>query len=146
MPRPKALGIARRAPFSGRQARQAESFRLPRTNLFGSFAFLAYSIRHLGFPRARSKGDCMKAKRMALLGMLVCMIGAVASAQIAPSTSGDIGLFTIPTADTPRAGQLTLGVYGWKEQLAAGNLAFSNTDFRSRQYSHWAGEVSLGFG
>jgi outer membrane protein OmpA-like peptidoglycan-associated protein len=88
----------------------------------------------------------MKAKRTALLGMFVCLIGAAASAQIAPSTSGDIGLFTIPTADTPRAGQLTLGVYGWKEQLAAGNLAFADTDFRSRLYSHWAGEGSLGLG
>ena len=88
----------------------------------------------------------MKAKRTALLAMLVCLIGAAASAQIAPSTSGDIGLFTIPTADTPRAGQLTLGVYGWKEQLGAGNLAFTDTDFRSRLYSHWAGEGSLGFG
>lgn len=88
----------------------------------------------------------MKAKRTALLGMFVCLIGAAASAQIAPSTSGDIGLFTIPTADVPRAGQLTLGVYGWKEQLAAGNLAFSDTDFRSRLYSHWAGEGSIGLG
>ncbi len=88
----------------------------------------------------------MKAKRTAFLGMFVCLIGAAASAQIAPSTTGDIGLFTIPTADTPRAGQLTLGVYGWKEQLTAGNLAFSDTDNRSRLYSHWAGEASLGLG
>ena len=88
----------------------------------------------------------MKAKRTALLGILVCLIGAAASAQIAPSSTGDIGLFTMPTADTPRAGQLTLGVYGWKEQLAAGNLAFTNNDFRSRLYSHWAGEASLGLG
>jgi outer membrane protein OmpA-like peptidoglycan-associated protein len=88
----------------------------------------------------------MKAKRTALLGMFVCLIGAAASAQLAPSNSGDIGLFTIPSADTPRSGQLTLGVYGWKEQLAAGNLAFEDNDFRSRLYSHWAGEASLGFG
>jgi outer membrane protein OmpA-like peptidoglycan-associated protein len=88
----------------------------------------------------------MTAKRTAFLGLLVCLIGATASAQIAPSNTGDIGLFTMPTADTPRAGALTLGVYGWKEQLAAGNLAFTDNDFRSRLYSHWAGEVSLGLG
>jgi outer membrane protein OmpA-like peptidoglycan-associated protein len=88
----------------------------------------------------------MTAKRTAFLGMLVCLIGATASAQIAPSSTGDIGLFTMPTADTPRAGQLTLGVYGWKEQLTAGNLAFTDTDFRNRLYSHWAGEGSLGIG
>lgn len=88
----------------------------------------------------------MKAKRTALLGMVACAISAALSAQIAPSTSGDIGLLTMPTADTPRAGQLTLGVYGWKEQLAAGNLFLGNSDFRSRLYSHWAGEVSLGLG
>ena len=88
----------------------------------------------------------MTAKRTALLGMFLCGVAAAASAQIAPSTSGDIGLFTMPTADTPRAGQLTLGVYGWKEQLAAGNLFFSDTDYRSRLYAHWAGEGSLGLG
>lgn len=88
----------------------------------------------------------MKAKRTALLMMLVCLIAAGASAQIAPSTTGDIGLFTIPTADTPRANQLTLGVYGWKEQLVAGQLAFNDNDFRNRLYAHWAGEVSLGLG
>ena len=88
----------------------------------------------------------MKAKRTAFLGMFVCLIGAAASAQIAPSTSGDIGLFTMPTADTPRAGQLTLGVYGWKEQLIAGELAFSDTNFRNRLYAHWAGEGSIGLG
>ncbi len=88
----------------------------------------------------------MKAKRSALAGILVCLTGAAASAQIAPSNQGDIGLFTMPTADTARAGQLTLGVYGWKEQLAAGNLAFSDTSYRSRLYSHWAGEGSIGLG
>jgi len=88
----------------------------------------------------------MKAKRTALLGILVCLIGAAASAQIAPSSTGDIGLFTIPTADTPRAGQFTLGLYGWKEQLVAGDLAFADVDFQHRLYSHWAGELSLGFG
>ncbi len=88
----------------------------------------------------------MKANRKALLGLLVCLSSAVASAQIAPNNQGDIGLFTMPTADTPRAGQLTLGLYGWKEQLAAGNLAFTDTPDRNRLYSHWAGEGSLGLG
>lgn len=88
----------------------------------------------------------MKVKSTALLGMLVCFAAAAASAQIAPNNQGDIGLFTMPTADSPRAGQFTLGLYGWKEQLTAGNLAFSATELRSRQYSHWAGEGSLGLG
>ena len=88
----------------------------------------------------------MKVKRAALLGLLVCLSGASASAQIAPGNQGDIGLFTMPTADTPRAGMLTFGVYGWKEQLVAGNLAFSDTDTRLRLYSHWAGEASIGIG
>ena len=88
----------------------------------------------------------MKVKRAALLGLLACLIGASASAQIAPGNQGDIGLFTMPSADTPRMGMMTFGVYGWKEQLIAGNLAFSDTEFRHRLYSHWAGEVSFGLG
>lgn len=88
----------------------------------------------------------MKVKRAALFGLLVCLVGAPASAQLAPSSQGDIGLFTMPTADTPRMGFMTFGVYGWKEQLIAGNLAFSDTDFRRRLYSHWAGEASMGIG
>ena len=88
----------------------------------------------------------MKVKREALLGLFACLIGATASAQIAPGNQGDIGLFTMPSADTPRMGTLTFGVYGWKEQLIAGNLAFSDTEFRRRLYSHWAGEASLGIG
>lgn len=88
----------------------------------------------------------MKVKRSALAGLLVCLAGATASAQIAPDNQGDIGLFTMPVAASPRAGTLTLGLYGWKEQVTAGNMPFSNTDVRSRLYSHWAGEGSLGFG
>ncbi len=88
----------------------------------------------------------MKANRKAFLGLLVCLSSAVASAQIAPNNQGDIGLFTMPTADTPRAGQLTLGLYGWKEQLVAGNLAFNDNEDRFRLYSHWAGEGSIGLG
>ena len=88
----------------------------------------------------------MKVKRAALLGLFACLIGASASAQIAPGAQGDIGLFTMPTADTPHMGQLTFGLYGWKEQLIAGNLAFTDTEFRHRLYSHWAGEASVGLG
>ncbi len=88
----------------------------------------------------------MKVKRAALLGLLVCLIGTTASAQIAPNNQGDIGLFTIPSADTPRAGSVTFGLYGWKEQLIAGNLAFTDTERRHRLYKHWAGEGSLGLG
>ena len=88
----------------------------------------------------------MKAKRAALLGSLVCLFGATASAQLAPNNQGDIGLFTMPTADSPRAGHWTFALYGWKEQLIAGNLAFENTETRSRLYKHWAGEASLGIG
>jgi outer membrane protein OmpA-like peptidoglycan-associated protein len=88
----------------------------------------------------------MKVKRSALAGLLVCLAGATASAQVAPNYQGDIGLFTMPVAASPRAGQLTFGLYGWKEQLTAGNLPFSDTDLRVRQYSQWAGEGSLGLG
>ena len=88
----------------------------------------------------------MKVKRAALVGLLASLVGAAASAQVAPNAQGDIGLFTMPTADTPRAGTLTFGVYGWKEQLVAGNLAFTDTEMRHRLYNHWAGEASLGLG
>ena len=46
----------------------------------------------------------MMAKRSALLSLLICLAGASAFAQIAPTNQGDIGLFTMPTADNPRAG------------------------------------------
>lgn len=88
----------------------------------------------------------MKAKRTALLGMLVCLAGAAASAQMAPNNQGDIGLFTMPTADSPRPGQVTFSAYGWMEQLVAGNLAFMSTDVRDRLYRHLAGEGSIGLG
>src|SRR5215813_2973586 len=58
----------------------------------------------------------MLSKRTALLGMLICLTGAVAFGQpavVAPTVGGDIGLFTMTTADAPRAGQFTLGFYGW---------------------------------
>ena len=88
----------------------------------------------------------MLVKRTALLAMLVCLAGAPASAQLAPNNQGDIGLFTMSTGDSPRAGTMTFSLYGWKEQLVAGNLAFRDTESRLRLYSHWAGEASLGVG
>lgn len=88
----------------------------------------------------------MKAKRTALLGMLACLTGAVASAQVAPNNQGDIGLFTMPTADQPQPGRFTLGAYGWLEQQTAGDLVDQNTDPRTRVFRHVAGEFSLGFG
>ena len=58
----------------------------------------------------------MMAKRTVLLGMLICLTGVAAFGQpaaIAPNVGGDIGLFTMSTADNPRAGQFTLGFYAW---------------------------------
>jgi OOP family OmpA-OmpF porin len=88
----------------------------------------------------------MKANCKALFGLILGLSSAVASAQIAPSNQGDLGLFTMPTADTARPGQFTLGLYGWKEQLVAANLAFQDNEDRTRLYSHWAGEISFGLG
>ncbi|HYB54463.1 MAG TPA: hypothetical protein VEG84_11410, partial [Thermoanaerobaculia bacterium] len=88
----------------------------------------------------------MKAKRAALLGMLACLISAAASAQLATNNQGDIGLFTMPTADQPQPGHFTLGAYGWFEQLAAADLPYTTTDVRTRVFRHVAGEFSLGFG
>ncbi len=88
----------------------------------------------------------MKVKRAALVGLLACLAGAAASAQVAPTNLGDIGLFTMPTADSPRGGTVSFGLYGWKESLVAGNLAFTDTEERHRLYNHWAGEASLGYG
>jgi outer membrane protein OmpA-like peptidoglycan-associated protein len=87
----------------------------------------------------------MKAKRSALLVLLFFLAGASAFAQIAPNNQGDIGLFTMPTADNPRAGQLTLGLYGWLERLVAGELS-TDADHKTRLYNHWAAEGSVGLG
>jgi OmpA-OmpF porin, OOP family len=87
----------------------------------------------------------MKAKRSALLALLFCMAGASAFAQIAPNNQGDIGLFTMPTADNPRAGQFTLGLYGWLERLVAGELP-TDADHKTRLYNHWAVAGSVGMG
>ncbi len=87
----------------------------------------------------------MMAKRSALLAVLLSLTGGTAFAQIAPNNQGDIGLFTMPTAHSPRAGQLTLGAYGWLERLVAGDLP-ADPPFESRLYNHWAGTGSVGFG
>jgi outer membrane protein OmpA-like peptidoglycan-associated protein len=87
----------------------------------------------------------MKATRSALLALVFCLVGASAFAQIAPNNQGDIGLFTMPTADNPRAGQLTLGLYGWLERLVAGELP-TDADHKTRLYNHWAVEGSVGMG
>jgi outer membrane protein OmpA-like peptidoglycan-associated protein len=88
----------------------------------------------------------MKAPRAALLATLLCLSGAVASAQTAVNVSGDVGLFTIPTAQPLRAGQFTLGAYFSTYGRVAGNLPFSNTSEEFREY-RWYGETfSLGVG
>ena len=92
----------------------------------------------------------MMAKRTALLGMLICLTGVAAYGQVgvavvAPTNQGDIGLLTIPTADNPRAGQFTFGVYGWLEQRVAGPLEPGDPD-RIRNFQHIAGEATFGLG
>jgi outer membrane protein OmpA-like peptidoglycan-associated protein len=89
----------------------------------------------------------MMAKRTALLGMLICLTGVAAYGQVAvaPTNQGDIGLLTMPTADNPRAGQFTFGVYGWLEQRVAGPLQTGDPD-RIRVYDHLAGEATFGLG
>jgi len=88
----------------------------------------------------------MKVMRATLLAMFACLIGVRASAQVAPNNQGDIGLFTMPTADQPQPGTLTLGGYAWLEQLSAGDLPGTDFELRDRTYRHLAGEFSLGLG
>jgi outer membrane protein OmpA-like peptidoglycan-associated protein len=88
----------------------------------------------------------MKAKRTALFGVLVSLICATASAQLAPNTGGDIGLFTMPTADQPEPGHFTLGAYGWLTQLIAGPLITQDIPEQNRVYRQTSFEGSLGFG
>jgi outer membrane protein OmpA-like peptidoglycan-associated protein len=90
----------------------------------------------------------MMAKRTALLGMLICLTGVTAFGQVAvvaPTSQGDIGLFTMPTADNPQAGQFTLGMYGWLDQRVAGALVPGDPD-RIRTFRHLAGEATIGLG
>jgi outer membrane protein OmpA-like peptidoglycan-associated protein len=51
----------------------------------------------------------------------------------------------MPTADNPRAGQFTLGLYGWLERLVAGELP-TDADHKTRLYNHWAVAGSVGMG
>ena len=90
----------------------------------------------------------MMAKRTALMGMLICLAGVTAFGQVAvvaPNNQGDIGLLTIPTADNPRAGQFTFGVYGWLEQRIAGPLAVGDPD-TIRTFRQISGEATFGLG
>jgi outer membrane protein OmpA-like peptidoglycan-associated protein len=92
-------------------------------------------------------------KRSVLLGLLIALSSAAAFAQvgvgtgvvIAPATGGDIGLLTMPTADNPRAGQFTLGLYGWLNQRVAAPFFEGDPD-RIRTYRDANGEISIGLG
>ena len=88
----------------------------------------------------------MKVTRTALLVTLLCLTAAASRAQVAPNIGGDIGLFTMPTAQSPWSGQLTLGLYGWKEQLVAGDLQGLGIPEKNRLYHQYSGELSLGLG
>ena len=90
----------------------------------------------------------MMAKRTVLLGMLICLTGAVAFGQPAVSprtTGGDIGLFTMTTADSPRAGQFTLGFYGWYTPRIAGEI-YDGQPSNTRYFTQFGGAGSLGLG
>ena len=90
----------------------------------------------------------MMSKRTALLGLLIGLAGAVAFGQpsvIAPSSNGDIGLITMTTADAPRAGQLTLGFYGWYAPRYAAEL-FDGQANNTRWFVQYGGTGSVGFG
>jgi outer membrane protein OmpA-like peptidoglycan-associated protein len=88
----------------------------------------------------------MKAPRAALLATLLCLCGAAASAQTAVTISGDVGLFTIPTADALRPGQFTLGAYFSTYGRTAGNLPFTDTTEDHREYRWTAETFSIGVG
>ncbi|HWZ86518.1 MAG TPA: OmpA family protein [Thermoanaerobaculia bacterium] len=91
----------------------------------------------------------MTSKRTVLLGMLICLTGAAAAfgqpAVIAPTTGGDVGLFTMSTADSPRAGQFTLGFYGWYATRTAGEF-FPDQPNNTRYFAQWGENGSVGLG
>ena len=90
----------------------------------------------------------MMAKRTVLLGMLICATSVAAFGQpaaVAPNVGGDIGLFTMSTADNPRAGQFTMGMYAWYQPQIAGPF-FLNQQDESRYFAQYGGNVSLGLG
>lgn len=92
-------------------------------------------------------------KRTVLLGLLLALSGAIAFGQVgvgagvvvAPAQGGDIGLLTMPTADNPRPGYFTLGVYGWLNQRIAAPFVQSDQD-EIRAYRDANGEFSIGVG
>jgi len=90
----------------------------------------------------------MMAKRTVLLGMLICATSVAAFGQpaaIAPNVGGDVGLFTMSTADNPRAGQFTMGMYAWYQPQIAGPF-FLNQPDETRYFAQYGGNVSLGLG
>lgn len=90
----------------------------------------------------------MMSKRTALLGMLICLSGAYAFGQpavVAPNVGGDIGLFTMSTADNPRAGQFTLGFYGWYMPRIAAEY-YANQPAEQRFFTQYGGTASASLG
>ncbi len=90
----------------------------------------------------------MMAKRTVLLGMLFCLTAVAAFGQpavVAPNANGDIGLFTMSTADNPRAGQFTLGFYGWYAPRTAAEY-YPNQPDQTRYFAQWGGIGSIGLG
>ena len=90
----------------------------------------------------------MMAKRTVLLGMLICATSVAAFGQpaaIAPNVGGDVGLFTMSTADNPRAGQFTMGMYAWYQPQIAGPFFLNQAD-ETRYFAQYGGNVSLGLG
>ncbi len=90
----------------------------------------------------------MMSKRTVLLAVLICLTGAAAFAQpavIAPNTGGDIGLFTMTTADAPRAGQFTFGAYGWYFPRIAG-ASYLDQPSETRFFTELGGAGSFGLG
>ena len=90
-------------------------------------------------------------KRTVLLGLALSLSGAIAFGQVgagvavAPAQGGDIGLLTMPTADNPRAGQFTLGLYGWLNQRVAAPFFQGDSD-QIRAYRDANGALSIGLG
>ncbi len=90
----------------------------------------------------------MMAKRTVFLGMLICATSVAAFGQpavVAPQVGGDIGLFTMSTADNPRASQFTFGGYAWYQPQIAGPF-FQNQPDETRFFNQYGGTVSLGLG
>ena len=90
----------------------------------------------------------MTPKRTALLGMLICLTAAAAFGQpavVAPNVGGDIGLFTLSTADSPKAGQFTFGLYGWYAPRDAAPI-YPDQPNNTRWFVQYGGTASIGLG